>query len=80
MFPGSPNGSLCSRLQARTSPDACKSLPEAETYLKAGIRFARLDQVAQKMSDTEWARKMTAARVALLRRCKGESPDPRETA
>jgi len=26
------------------------------------------------------ARRMTAARVALLRRCQGESPDARETA
>jgi transposase InsO family protein len=55
-----------------------KSLAEAAAYLKEGMSFARLDQVAQKMSDTEWARKMTAARVALLRRCKSESPDARE--
>ena len=54
-----------------------KSLPEAEKYLKAGLSFARLDEVAQQMSDTEWARKMAAARGALLRRCKSESPDAR---
>ena len=54
-----------------------KSLPEAEKYLKAGLSFARLDEVAQQMSDTEWARKMSAARGALLRRCKSESPDAR---
>jgi transposase InsO family protein len=52
-----------------------KSLPEAEQYLKPGMTFARLDEVALKMSDTECARKMTAARGALLRRCKSESPD-----
>jgi len=56
-----------------------KSLPEAEKYLKEGMSFARLDAVAQKMSDTEWARKMTAARGVLLRRCKSESADPRGT-
>jgi transposase InsO family protein len=56
-----------------------KSLPEAEKYLKEGMSFARLDAVAQKMSDTEWARKMAAARGVLLRRCKSESADPRGT-
>jgi transposase InsO family protein len=57
-----------------------KSLAEAENYLKEEMSFARLEQVAQKMSDTEWARKMTTARVTLLRRCKSESPDARGTA
>jgi transposase InsO family protein len=57
-----------------------KSLPEAKNYLKEGMSFARLDAMAKTMSDTEWARKMRAARVALLRRCKSESPDARETA
>ena len=57
-----------------------KSLPEAEKYLKPGMSFTRLDEMAKTMSDTEWARKMRAARVALLRRCKSESPDAPETA
>jgi hypothetical protein len=56
-----------------------KSLPEAKNYLKEGMSLARLDAMAKTMSDTEWARKMRAARVALLRRCKSESPDVRET-
>jgi transposase InsO family protein len=51
-----------------------KSLPEAEKYLKPNLSFARLDEVALKMSDTERARKLTAARTQLLRRCKIESP------
>jgi transposase InsO family protein len=56
-----------------------KSLQDAQDYLKQGMSFARLDKVAKAMSDTEWARKMTAARVTLLRGCKSESPDARET-
>jgi transposase InsO family protein len=51
-----------------------KSLPEAEQYLKRGMSFERLDEVALKMSDTEWAKKLVVARAALLRRCKSESP------
>jgi transposase InsO family protein len=54
-----------------------KSMPEAEKYLKTGMSFARLDEVAHKMSDTEWARKMVTARGALLRRCKSEAPQVR---
>ncbi len=57
-----------------------KSMPDAKNYLKEGMSFARLDAMAKTMSDTEWARKMRGARVALLRRCKSESPDTRETA
>jgi transposase InsO family protein len=51
-----------------------KSLAEAEKYLKPNLSFARLDEAALKMSDTERARKMAAAKVQLLRRCKIESP------
>src|ERR1700689_384612 len=51
-----------------------KSLAEAEKYLKPNLSFARLDEVALKMSDTERARKMAAAGAQLLRRCKIESP------
>jgi transposase InsO family protein len=54
-----------------------RSLVEAEKYLKTGMSFARLDEVAHKMSDTEWARKMVTARGALLRRCKSEAPQTR---
>ena len=51
-----------------------KSLPEAEKYLKPNMSFARLEEAALKMSDTECARKMAAAKAQLLRRCKIESP------
>jgi hypothetical protein len=38
------------------------------------MSVARLDEVARKSSDTEWARTMVTARGALLRRCHSEVP------
>jgi hypothetical protein len=43
-------------------------LPEKNTS------FAQLAQMAGKMSDTEWVRKLVAAKAQMLRRCKTESP------
>ena len=51
-----------------------KSLPEAEAYLKAGIQMEALDRIAGTMSDTEFAKKMSAAKAKVLRTCKIESP------
>lgn len=59
-----------------TPYEKLKSLPKAEQYLKSGMGFAQLDQRAKSMSDTEWARKMGAAKSKLLRSCKIESPFP----
>jgi transposase InsO family protein len=53
-----------------------KSLPRAEDYLKEGIRIQALDRLAKTMSDTAFARKMSAAKTRLLRACKTESPLP----
>ena len=53
-----------------------KSLPKAAGYLKKGIEFEQLDRFAKTMSDTEFARKMSAAKAKLLCRCKIESPLP----
>jgi transposase InsO family protein len=53
-----------------------KSLPNAETYLKPGLTFAQLDGLALALSDTECARKMHRAKVALLHTVKLESPFP----
>jgi hypothetical protein len=53
-----------------------KSLPEAAEYLKAGIDLKQLDRRAGTTSDTEFARKMSAAKARLLRACKIESPFP----
>jgi len=59
-----------------TPYEKLKSLPKAEQYLKPGVGFAPLDQMAKSMSDTDWARKMGAAKSKLLRSCKIESPFP----
>ena len=59
-----------------TPYEKLKSLPEAASYLKPGLSFAQLDRQAKAMSDTECARKMSAAKAELLRQCKSESPVP----
>ena len=53
-----------------------KSLPGAATYLKPGISMASLDRIEGAMSDTEFAKKMGAAKAKVLRACKIESPYP----
>lgn len=60
----------------RTPYEKLQSLSQAEQYLKASLSFAQLDRLAHKISDTECAAKMSAAKVKLLRRCKTESPFP----
>jgi transposase InsO family protein len=59
-----------------TPYEKLKSLPEADQYLKAGISFQELDALAGRMSDTDCAKKLGAAKQRLLRRCKSESPLP----
>jgi transposase InsO family protein len=59
-----------------TPYEKLKSLKTVEQYLKSSVSLEQLDQTARKMSDTECGRKMTAAKVQLLRRCKIESPLP----
>jgi transposase InsO family protein len=53
-----------------------KSLPDAESYLKEKLSFAFLDRQANRLSDTECAQKMAAAKAILLRKVKSESPIP----
>jgi transposase InsO family protein len=60
----------------QTPHDKLKAIPEAEKYLKQNISLRDLEQRAMQMSDTECARKMTAAKTKLLRECKTESPVP----
>jgi transposase InsO family protein len=59
-----------------TPYEKLKALPEAAGHLKENVNFAGLDQQANRMSDTECARKMAAAKATLLRRVKSESPIP----
>lgn len=44
-----------------------KSLPDAEQCFAPGISFTKLDAVARRMSDTEYAMMMQKARVELLK-------------
>ncbi|HLJ16596.1 MAG TPA: hypothetical protein VKV15_19020 [Bryobacteraceae bacterium] len=60
----------------QTPYEKLKSLPEAAQYLKPELSFAQLDRLAARMSDTECARKMGAAKERLLRTVKLESPFP----
>lgn len=68
------------RLEDYTTPyEKLKSVPEAEKFLKPGIRFESLERRAGRMSDTEAARKMRQMKAVLLRAVKLESPTaPRE--
>src|SRR3954464_3403462 len=54
----------------RTPLEKLKSLERAEQYLKPGMSFTKLEREALAMSDTEYARKMNAAKLRLLRECK----------
>jgi transposase InsO family protein len=59
-----------------TPYEKLQSLPGATGYLKDGVSFAWLDQQANRMSDTEYAKKMAAAKASLVRKVKSESPVP----
>jgi hypothetical protein len=59
-----------------TPYEKLKSLPEVGQYIKTGLKLDILDKLAKRMSDTECARRMGAAKAKLLRRCKIESPFP----
>ncbi len=51
-----------------------RMLPDVETKLKPGISIEALDRKAAEMSDTEFARRMGAAKIKMLRACRIESP------
>ena len=51
-----------------------RMLPGVETKLKPGISIEALDRKAAEMSDTEFARRMGAAKLKMLRACRIESP------
>jgi transposase InsO family protein len=49
-----------------TPYEKLKSLPDAKDFLKPGITFAKLDQIANAMSDNESARRLNQARQKLF--------------
>jgi len=59
-----------------TPYEKLRSLPEAAQYLKPGVSLEQLAKTATRMSDTECAKKMAAAKTKLLRQSKSESPVP----
>jgi hypothetical protein len=59
-----------------TPYEKLKSLVEASEYRKPGVSFASLVRLAQMMSDTEAAKKMSRAKSVMLRLCKSEAPTP----
>lgn len=50
-----------------TPYDKLKSLPQANQYLKPGITFNKLDDIAMQHSDNEAARLLNEARTTLFR-------------
>ena len=57
-----------------TPYEKLKAIERAERYLKPQVSLAQLEQMARRMSDTDCARKLRAAKAELLRRCQSESP------
>jgi len=55
----------------RTPLEKLTSLPQWESFLKPTVNAEQLQRDAKKMSDTEAARKMQKAKLALLARCRG---------
>jgi hypothetical protein len=53
--------------QMMTPYEKLKSLPNAQTYLKAGFTFAHLDALAMQMSDKQAARQLNRARQQLFK-------------
>ena len=53
----------------RTPFEKLQSLPEAERFLKPGLSLPELEKRALAISDTECARRMSAAKSRLLRQC-----------
>ena len=57
----------------RTPFEKLQSLPEAEGFLKPGWSLTELEKRALAISDTECARRMSAAKTKLLGRCQTPS-------
>jgi transposase InsO family protein len=60
----------------RTPLEKLKSLEPAEQCLRRGLSLAELERESLAVSDTDFARKMNAAKSRLLRECKVQSPVP----
>ena len=52
--------------EVMTPYEKLKSLPEAQSYLKADMTLQQLDDIANQMSDNEFAERMVKARSSLF--------------
>ena len=52
--------------EVMTPYDKLKSLPEAQSYLQPGVTMEKLDDIANQMSDNEFAERMVKARSNLF--------------
>ena len=52
--------------EVMTPYEKLKSLPEAASYLRQGVTMKKLDDIASKMSDNEFAERMVKARSNLF--------------
>ena len=52
--------------EVMTPYEKLKSLPEAQSYLQTGVTLERLDDIANQMSDNEFAERMVKARSNLF--------------
>ena len=51
-----------------TPYEKLKSLPQAKSYLKEGVTFERLDQIACQKSDNEFAEEMQKAKIEMFKK------------
>jgi len=52
--------------EVMTPYEKLKSLPEVQSYLRAGVTLQQLDDIANQMSDNEFAERMVKARSSLF--------------
>jgi len=52
--------------EVRTPYERLKSLPKAESYLRLGVTFEKLETIANQMSDNQFAERMVKARSNLF--------------
>ena len=49
-----------------TPHERLKSVPQAESYLRPGVTFEKLETIANQMSDNQFAERMVKARSNLF--------------
>ena len=60
--------------QMMTPYEKLKSLPQTHTFLKAGLTFKQLDEIAYTISDNEAAKQLTEAKQQLFNTITEQDP------